>query len=548
MAENRTATGHIITCEWHHNAFLPDSQEEMIGGLSLGQDITERINTEKELGRSTAQLGAILNATSDAIVGINNLGRIILWNPSAEKLFGWLAKEIRGREVEALIPAELQSSHGLKTRNFFVDNQAKSGVKTTFETSALRRDGTTIPVEATLSSAVIEDRLSGFAVFHDITERKSTENILVQSEKMRSLGEMASGVAHDFNNSLTTILGNIKLLKDTNFNEEIAEKLAAIEKAAQQGVETISSLQGFSSPDGEGKKQFQLLALKPLIEEVRELTRFRWKDLPQKDGFTIEFTTKLEETPALLINGPEFKEMLTNIIFNAVDAMPKGGHIHLTAKTEANKVVIAVQDNGVGISPDETAHIFDAYFTTKERGHAGLGLSIAKRFVDHHGGTIMVESVKGAGTTFTVEFPQLTTTDPDKLIRKQHPPVNLQILVIDDEPLVRSLLKQVLEKAGHTVAEAVNGREGVRSFRESHFDLVITDHGMPEMNGLDAAFRIKKQAPQTPVLLITGWDTESTAPFQKPSGIDELISKPFDLENILDLVQEHGHKINKKNS
>ncbi len=548
LAENRTATGHIITCEWYHNAFLHDSLGKMIGGLSLGQDITERINTEKELGRSTAQLGAILNATSDAIVGINNLGRIILWNPSAEKLFGWLAREIRGREVEALIPAELQSSHGLKIRNFFVDNQAKTGAKATFETSALRRDGTTIPVEATLSSAVIEDRLSGFAVFHDITERKSTENILVQSEKMRSLGEMASGVAHDFNNSLTTILGNIKLLKDTNFNDEIVEKLAAIEKAAQQGVETISSLQGFSSPDGEGKKQFQLLALKPLIEEVRELTRFRWKDLPQKDGFTIEFTTKLEETPALLINGPEFKEMLTNIIFNAVDAMPKGGHIHLTAKTEANKVVIAVQDNGVGISPDETAHIFDAYFTTKERGHAGLGLSIAKRFVDHHGGTIMVESVKGAGTTFTVEFPQLTSTDPDKLPGKQHPPVNLQILVIDDEPLVRSLLKQVLENGGHTVAEAVNGREGVRSFREGNFDLVITDHGMPEMNGLDAAFRIKKQAPQTPVLLITGWDTESTTPFQKPSGIDELISKPFDLENILDLVQEHGHKINKKNS
>jgi CheY-like chemotaxis protein len=240
--------------------------------------------------------------------------------------------------------------------------------------------------------------------------------------------------------------------------------------------------------------------------------------------------------------------MLTNIIFNAVDAMPKGGHIHLTAKTTENKVEIAVRDNGVGMSPDVTAHIFDAYFTTKERGHAGLGLSIAKRFVDHHGGTIMVESVKGAGTTFMVEFPQLTTTDPDKLPRKQRPPVNLQILVIDDEPLVRSLLKQVLENGGHTVAEAVNGREGVRSFREGNFDLVITDHGMPVMNGLDAAFRIKKQTPQTPVLLITGWDTESTTPFQKPSGIDELISKPFDLENILDLVQEYGHKINKKNS
>jgi PAS domain S-box-containing protein len=543
LAENRTATGHIITCEWYHNAFVLDSKKEMIGGLSLGQDVTERINTEKELGRSTAQLGAILNATSDAIVGINNLGRIIMWNPSAEKLFGWLAKEIRGREVEALLPAELRSTQALKIRNFFVDNQSKSGAKITFETLALRRDGTSIPVEATLSSAVIEDKLSGFAVFHDITERKRTENILVQSEKMRSLGEMASSVAHDFNNNLTTILGNIKLLKDTGVDEAVIDKLEAIEMAAQQGVTTISNLQGFSSPAGTGKKQFQLLALKPLIEEVRELTRFRWKDLPQKDGYTIEFTTELEDTPSLLINGPEFKEMLTNLIFNAVDAMTKGGHIHLSAKTDDNRAIISIQDNGVGMTADETTHIFDAYFTTKERGHAGLGLSIAKRFVDHHGGTIMVESVKGAGTTFMVEFPQLTTTDPEKLPSKQTTSINLKILVIDDEPLVRSLLKKVLENGGHTVAEAADGREGVRNFREDTFDLVITDHGMPVMNGLDAAFRIKKQSPHTPVLLITGWDTESTTPFQKPSGIDELISKPFDLENILDLVQEYARKI-----
>ncbi len=177
---------------------------------------------------------------------MNNLRRITLWNPAAEKLFGWLSREVQGREIEMLLPADLRETQAQKFRKFLAGQEQKKGQKITFETSALRRDGITIPVEITLSSALIEDKLSGFAVFHEITERKRTEKILLQSEKMRSLGEMASGVAHDFNNSLTTILGNIKLLKAEGVDTAVAEKLDAIEKAAQQGAETIASLQGFS--------------------------------------------------------------------------------------------------------------------------------------------------------------------------------------------------------------------------------------------------------------------------------------------------------------
>ena len=547
LAENRTASGHIITCEWYHNVYQFDDKGEMFACLSLGQDATTRLSTEKELGVSKTQLEALLNATGDAIVGMNNLRRITMWNPAAEKLFGWLSKEVQGREIEMLIPADQRENQARKFREFLEVQHQKKGRKITFETSALRRDGITIPVEVILSSAIIKDKLSGFAVFHEITERKRTEKILVQSEKMRSLGEMASGVAHDFNNSLTTILGNIKLLKEDIVDEGIVEKLDAIEKAARQGAATIASLQNFSSTTDEIDKRVELLSLKPLIDEVKNLTRFRWKDLPQKEGYTIEFTTEIDESPALHINGSDFKEMLTNLIFNAVDAMPEGGHIHLSVKQEENKILFEVQDNGGGLSKDDAPHIFEPYFTTKGRGHAGLGLSIAKRFVEHHGGSITAESVKGAGTTFKVKFPLLTTSEPEKLLQAKNrtQSVNLQVLVMDDEPLVRRLLKQVLENAGHVVTEVSNGQEGVRRFREDNFDLVITDHGMPIMNGLDAAFRIKKLNPETPVLLITGWQTDSDAMYQKPSGVDEYISKPFDLENILELVEAYGHKIKK---
>jgi PAS domain S-box-containing protein len=542
LAENRTASGHIVTCEWYHSVYQFDAKGEMTACLSLAQDATERLATEKKVKKLETQLKAILNATGDAIVGLNNLRRITLWNPAAEKLFGWLSREVQGREIEVLIPADLRETQAQKFREFLEGQEQKI----TFQTSALRRDGITIPVEITLSSALIEDKLSSFAVFHEITDRKRTEKILLQSEKMRSLGEMASGVAHDFNNSLTTILGNIKLLKEKGVDSTVAEKLAAIEKAAQQAAETITNLQGFSrTADDAAHKHIELLALKPLVEEVKNLTRFRWKDLPQKEGYTIDFTMELEDAPALHINGSDFKEMLTNLIFNAVDAMPKGGHIHLSVKQQEEKVALIVQDNGIGLSKENAAHIFDPYFTTKGRGHVGLGLSIAKRFVERHGGSITVESIKGAGSTFTIEFPLLTTSDPAKLdlVKKSTKPIHLQILVIDDEPLVRSLLKQVLENRGHAVTEAGNGQEGVRCFRENNIDLVITDHGMPVMNGLDAAFRIKKQKPETPVLLITGWQAETDAIFQKPSSIDEFITKPFDLEKIIALVEYYGGKI-----
>ena len=545
LAENRTASGHIVTCEWYHSAYQFDAKGEMTACMSLAQDATERLATEKKLVLLETQLKAILNATGDAIVGLNNLRRITLWNPAAEKLFGWLSREVQGREIEMLIPDDLRENQAQKFRKFLAGQEQKKGQKITFQTSALRRDGITIPVEITLSSALIEDKLSGFAVFHEITERKRTEKILLQSEKMRSLGEMASGVAHDFNNSLTTILGNIKLLKEEGVDTAVAEKLAAIEKAARQGAETIANLQGFSrTADDAAHKHIELLALKPLVEEVRNLTRFRWKDLPQKEGYTIDFTMELEDSPALHVNASDFKEMLTNLIFNAVDAMPKGGHIHLSVKQQEEKVALIVQDNGIGLAKEDAAHIFDPYFTTKGRGHAGLGLSIAKRFVERHGVSITVESIKGAGSTFTIEFPLLTTSDPAKLdlVKKSIKPIHLQILVIDDEPLVRSLLKQVLENRGHAVTEAGNGQEGVRCFRENDIDLVITDHGMPVMNGLDAAFRIKKQKPKTPVLLITGWQTETDAVFQKPSSIDEIITKPFDLEKIIALVEYYGGK------
>ncbi|MBW2467489.1 MAG: PAS domain S-box protein, partial [Deltaproteobacteria bacterium] len=305
LAENRTASGHIISCEWHHSVYQYNDAGDMSACLSLGQDVTERLATEKELEKLAGQLGAILNATDDALVCVNNLRRIILWNQAAENLFGWLASEVIGREVEMLFPEDLRESQTEKFRHYLEGKQQTQESKTSYETFVLRRDSITVPVEITLSSSFIEGKPNCFAAFHEISERKRTENILIQSEKMRSLGEMASGIAHDFNNCLTIILGNIKLLKEAVPDESLSKKFDAIEKAAMQGTTSISSLQGFSQGNKDARKQAEVLSLKPLIEEVRNLTRFRWKDIPQKEGYTIDFTTEIEEAPAMLIIGSD---------------------------------------------------------------------------------------------------------------------------------------------------------------------------------------------------------------------------------------------------
>ena len=174
---------------------------------------------------------------------------------------------------------------------------------------------------------------------------------MIQSEKMRSLGEMASGVAHDFNNSLTIILGNIKLLKEDIIDEmELLKNLMPLKKQPSRGQLQLQACRvSAAATDDYLTSSIELLALKPLIEEVRNLTRFSWKDLPQKEGYTIDLQRKLRLKIHLpFINGPDFKEMLTNLIFNAVDAMPSGGHIHLSVKQEEDKILLAVQDNGEG--------------------------------------------------------------------------------------------------------------------------------------------------------------------------------------------------------
>ncbi|MEP7027443.1 MAG: GAF domain-containing protein [Candidatus Eisenbacteria bacterium] len=377
---------------------------------------------------------------------------------------------------------------------------------------------------------------------------------LVRSEKLRALGEMASGVAHDFNNVLGAIVGRAQLLRGTTCDAETASELAIIERAALDGAATVRRLQDFTRVRTD--RVFQPVALSQVVEDCLSLTRGRWRDEAERAGRQYDVTTELSPIPHVAGQASELREVFTNLILNALDAMPNGGALGLATRYEADaagglgEVVVEVADAGRGMSADVRARIFDPFFTTKGVGGVGLGLSVVYGIVQRHGGRIEVESAPDAGTRMRVRLPGLaqdagagSTRDP---LTPNAPPIRpcaaatapLRVLVIDDEPNVRTLLADLLRAAGHTVLEASSGRDAVEIMeRDAGWDLVMTDLGMPDLSGWDVARAVAGLPDPPPVILVTGWGIQLDDRMLAESSVAAVVAKPFTIEEILDAVE-----------
>jgi PAS domain S-box-containing protein len=539
LAENRTASGKIITCDWHHAAALREGGE-MAGGISMANDVTERLVTLTSMKKTKDLLESLLETTGEAIIAITPLGRISLWNKAAEKIFGWKVGEIIGKEPELIVPEEKREDFRKSLQDGFSEEEKE--YHCVFEATMVGKDSKQFPAQVSLRLISMGDKPMMLAQILDIAEKKQFEKNLLASENIRVLGEMASGVAHDFNNILSVILGYTQLLKDKVKEDEEKTLLDEIEIATRKGASASASIiNKLYDPTKKQDNDFTLTGLTEAVNEVLELTRYRWQDQPQRDGATIAVTADFAETPPVFISFADFREMLTNIIFNAVDAMPRGGCLHLSSAVNEQGVLLTIEDNGQGINPEEIKHIFRPFYSTKGLSHTGMGLSIAQSLAARQGAEISVQSSKGVGATFTIMFPLLATCPyPDKIDQTKRP--RFKILVMDNESQVRNLIQYVLTKKGHTVDTAVNGREGVKLFREKQFDLVITDLGMPEMSGLDAAVHMKKRDPSVPIIIITGWGENLEQERPKADLIDAVIGKPFDIEKLFALVERIGNR------
>jgi signal transduction histidine kinase/ActR/RegA family two-component response regulator len=395
---------------------------------------------------------------------------------------------------------------------------------------------------ATQMSISIENAQLFSDLRQTLQELKQAQDQIVQAEKLRAMGEMASGVAHDFNNVLAVVLGNIQLLlyqMDRLSPEEIREGLKVIERSSKDGAETVRRIQEFTGVRRD--KEFISLSLNEIIAEVVNITQPRWKGQTQQKGIQIELGTQLGDIPLIIGSPSELREVLTNIIFNAVDAMPKGGKLTIATQPQTEDwVEVRMTDTGIGMTEEVKKRIFDPFFTTKGVKNSGLGMSVSYGIIKRHGGEILIESEPGRGTTFIIHLP--TGYGEVESVAREVAPIKesrqARILVIDDEDSVRDILSRMLKTKGHQVAVASNGEEGIERFKSEPFDIVFTDLGMPRLSGWEVGKAIKEINPKVPIAMITGWGVELDREKMSESGIDLIVSKPFNFDQVIHLVSE----------
>jgi signal transduction histidine kinase/CheY-like chemotaxis protein len=370
-------------------------------------------------------------------------------------------------------------------------------------------------------------------------ELSAAQDQLVRTEKLRALGEMASGVAHDFNNLLASVLGRAQLLLRRVQEPQLRQWLQVIERSALDGAQTVKRLQEFTR-----MRRDQALApldVNQVVRDALDITQSRWKEEPTSRGVTLEVRTVLGKVPAVLGDAAELREAMTNLILNALDAMPEGGNLTLSTALVDGRIEIAVADSGVGMPTEVRDKVFDPFFTTKGPQGTGLGLSMTYGIISRHGGSIAVESEPGQGTTFRLSLPRGTDVPaaPPAPIPLSSPPVRaLRCLVVDDEPPVRAVIADILESVGHGVVQLGDGGEAIARFAAEPFDLVVTDLAMPRVSGWQVARAVKQVSPQVPVFLITGFGVELTAEERRAHGVDLVLVKPLQIEEILEAVAE----------
>jgi signal transduction histidine kinase/CheY-like chemotaxis protein len=382
---------------------------------------------------------------------------------------------------------------------------------------------------------------------HYIAEQERIREQFSQIEKLSALGELASGVAHDFNNTLAAILGRAQLMAMRTRDTEVIRGLSIIVKAAEDGAKTVKRIQDFARQRRD--HDFEPVAVDQLLFDVSEITRPRWKDLSEANNIHISLETKIWSKAMVNGDASELREVMVNMIFNAVDAMPIGGRLTLSSEERDGGVEICVSDTGVGMSAEVRSRIFDPFFTTKGQAGLGLGLAVSYGIIRRHEGTLTAESEVGRGTTFRIKLPLAKGLAPAQTESEDSPWLTLvpvpnkpRILVVDDEAPVRELMSEILDFEGYETTLAENGSEALRLFEAGKFDAVFTDVGMPGMNGWELARAIRERDIDVPLAIITGWGESVSSDEQKAARVDWVVTKPFNVGRVAEITAEISHR------
>src|SRR5262245_50572897 len=373
---------------------------------------------------------------------------------------------------------------------------------------------------------------------------------VMQQERLPALGQMASGIAHDINNAISpmALYTEALLEREPNLTERGRKQLEIIQRAVDDVAQTVARMGEFYRVR---EPQISLVPvdLNLLIEQVVDLTRARWSDMAQQRGAAIDLRRELDdEVPKIAAVESQIRDALVNLVFNAVDAMPTGGPLtirtHIAAGSRGQIVALEVADRGIGMDEETRRRCLEPFFTTKGERGTGLGLAMVYGVVQRHGANLEIESEPGQGTVVRLSFAVAPPPTAEVTGSSRAPAEPLRILIVDDDPLLLKSLRDVLESDGHHVTSANGGQAGINAFVESHaagnpFPVVITDLGMPHVDGRKVAATIKSSVPGTVVLLLTGWGRRLVAEGDVPPGIAEILSKPPRLADLRNALAAH---------
>jgi signal transduction histidine kinase len=385
---------------------------------------------------------------------------------------------------------------------------------------------------------------------------RQAQQALIQQERLRALGQMASGIAHDINNAISPIAlyTESMLERETNLSSEARDRLVTIQRAIDDVAQTVARMREFYRPR-EPELELADVGLNRLVQQIIDLTRARWSDQPQRRGIMIDL--RLELAPDLLdVRGAdnEIRDALTNLIFNAVDAMPDGGVIEVRTSmptvpaqgsVPTRHVWLEVSDTGVGMDEETRRRCLEPFFTTKGERGTGLGLAMVYGMAQRHGCALEIDSKPGAGTTIRLVFPVVSAASPSsaRVPALRVPTRSLRILVVDDDPVLNDSLRNTLQEEGHRVTVADGGQAGIDAFRGARqtsepFDVVITDLGMPYVDGRQVVDGVRAAAPDTPIIMLTGWGQRLLADNEQAPQVDRLLSKPPRLHELRTALAE----------
>jgi len=518
-------------------ASLLSATNDIVGAICTIRDITDRKLAEKALIESETRFRTLIE---QAPVAINiSRGRVSLY---ANKKFA----EILGlRSVEESVGQYVEEYYAPQSRGQ-VSNSVLQLIQgnmdfAEFETIGCRADGSLFPMLINCSTVELSDGKAIITFLTDITERKKAEIAIIENQRLGAIGEMASSIAHDFNNSLQSILGNLELaMLQPELSESLHQYLTTIKTVAYDAAVRVKQIQRFGGKKVEPK--FSHVDLNSLILDVVNQLRPLWKNEAEKKGLSIDVTTQLSEIPEFYGNDGEIRSALYNIVKNSIEAMPKGGNIILETAKTPDGISITVSDTGLGMDEKTKARVFQPFFTTKgfDLGR-GLGMSGVYSIVKEHKGDIYVKkTVLGEGTSIEMVLPY---THQRKRVGNTEEVVEctsrMRVLWVEDNAIVRKVSKLMLENLNHEADVAGSGKEALEFLSKNEYDLVITDIGMPEMNGWQLADIIKdKFGGKMKVAVITGWSDEIDDYTRKEHGVDHILGKPFSIEQLKKLLDE----------